>query len=72
MAFDTLAARIGRAIRFVHSETEACVALDRPARQQDPEHRTEADADAAFAAAKGWLAFGDEAAHLALLLDRAP
>ena len=40
--------------------------------QLDPERRTEADADAAFAAAKGWLAFGDEAAHLALLLDRAP
>jgi len=72
MAVDTLAARLSRAIRTVRGEKEACVALDRPARQQDPEHRTEADADAAFAAAKGWLAFSDEAAHLALLLDRAP
>jgi hypothetical protein len=72
MAVDTLAARLSRAIRTVRGEKEACVALDRPVGQPDLERRMEVDADAAFAAAKGWLAFGDEAAHLALLLDRAP
>jgi hypothetical protein len=72
MAVDTLAARVSRAIRTVRGEKEACVALDRPVRQPDLDHRMEADADAAFAAAKGWLAFGDEAVNLALLLDRAP
>ena len=58
--------------RAVRGEKEACVALDRPVGQPDLERRMEVDADAAFAAAKGWLAFGDEAAHLALLLGRAP
>ncbi|HTE79113.1 MAG TPA: hypothetical protein VK634_00305 [Reyranella sp.] len=72
MAVDTLAVRVSRAIRIVRREKEACVALDRPVGQPDLERRTEVDAAAAFAAAKGWLAFGDEAANFALLMDRAP
>lgn len=72
MAVDTLVARIGRAIRSARGEKGPRVALDRPVRQPDPEHRMEVDADAAFTPAKGWLAFGDEAANLAVLLDRAP
>jgi len=40
--------------------------------QPDPERRTDVDAAEALSSAKSWLAFGDEAAHVALLLDRAP
>ncbi|WP_428662376.1 hypothetical protein [Reyranella sp.] len=72
MAVDTLAVRICRAIRTVRRDDEAWVALDRLVGQPGLERRTEVDAAAAFAAAKGWLAFGDEAASFALLLDRAP
>lgn len=72
MAIDTLAVRICRAIRTVRGEKEAWVPLDRLVGQPGLERRTEVDAAAAFAAAKGWLAFGDEAANFALLLDRAP
>jgi len=38
--------------------------------QPDLERRTDVDAVEALSSAKGWLAFGDEAAHVALLLDR--
>lgn len=72
MAVDRLAVHVCRAIRTVRGETEAWVALDRLIGQPGLERRTEIDAAAAFAAAKGWLAFGDEAASFALLLDRAP
>jgi hypothetical protein len=72
MAVDTLAIGICRAIRTVRGEKEAWVSLDRLVGQPGLDRRTEVDAAAAFAAAKGWLAFGDEAANFALLLDRAP
>jgi hypothetical protein len=72
MAVDRLAVRVCRAIRSVRGEDEAWVELDRLVGQPGLERRTEVDAAAAFAAAKGWLAFGDEAASFALLLDRAP
>lgn len=72
MAVDALAVHVCRAIRAVRGETEAWVSLDRLVGQPGLDRRTEVDAAAAFAAAKGWLAFGDEAANLALLLDRAP
>jgi hypothetical protein len=66
---DTLAVRICHTIRSVRREDEA---LDRLVGQPGLERRTEVDAAAAFAAAKGWLAFGDPAAEFALLLERAP
>lgn len=72
MAIDRLAIDVCCAIRSVRRENEAWVALDRLIGQPGLERRTEVDAAAAFAAAKGWLAFGDEAANFALLLDRAP
>ena len=62
---DTLAVRVRRAIRTARGEKESRVALDL-------EGHTEVDATAAFTRAKDWLAFGDEAANLAVLLDRAP
>ena len=55
MAVDTLAVRVCRAIRTVRREDEAWVALDRLVGQPGLERRTEVDAAAAFAAAKGWL-----------------
>jgi hypothetical protein len=69
---DTLAVRVCHTIRTVRSEDETWVALDRLVGQPGLERRTEVDAAAAFAAAKGWLAFGDAAADFALLLERAP
>ena len=69
---DTLAVRVCQAIRTVRGEDEAWVALDRLVGQPGLERRTEVDAAVAFAAAKGWLAFGDPAAEFALLLERAP
>jgi hypothetical protein len=72
MAVDRLAVHVCRAIRSVRSEDEAWVALDRLVGQPGLERRSEVDAAAAFAAAKGWLAFGDAAADLAMLLERAP
>ena len=69
---DALAVRVCHAIRTVRAEDEAWVALDRLVGQPGLERRTEVDAAAAFAAAKGWLAFGDVAADVALLLERAP
>ena len=72
MAIDTTAVRICRAIREVRGEDEAFVALDRLVGRPGLERRTEVDAAAAYAAAKGWLAFGDAAADFALLLERAP
>lgn len=65
MTVDTLAVRICRAIGTPRGEKEAWVALD-------VERHIEVDPAAAFTRAKDWLAFGDEAANLALLLDRAP
>jgi hypothetical protein len=72
MSIDTLAVRVRRAIRTARDEDEACVALDRPVGRPGLECRAEGDAVADFTAAKGWLAFGDEAVNVALLLDRAP
>jgi hypothetical protein len=72
MAVDATAVRVCRAIREVRGENEAFVALDRLVGQPGLERRTEVDAAAAYAAAKGWLAFGDAAADFALLLERAP
>ncbi len=72
MAIDTLAVRVRRAIRIVRGEDEALLALDRPVRPPGLERRTDVDAVADFAVAKGWLAFGDEAVNVALLLDRGP
>jgi len=72
MAVDTTAVRVCRAIRDMRGENEAFVALDRLVGQPGLERRTEVDAAAAYAAAKGWLAFGDAAADFALLLERAP
>ena len=69
---DTLAVRVCHAIRTSRGEDEAWVALDRLIGQPGLERRSEVDAAATAAAAKGWLAFGDAAADLALLLDRAP
>jgi len=70
MAVDRLAVRVRRAIRTRRGEDE--VALDCLVGQPGLERRTDVDATASFAAAKGWLAFGDEAVNVALLLDRAP
>jgi hypothetical protein len=72
MAVDRLAVRVRRAIRIVRGEDEPRVALDRLAGKPGLERCTEVDAAAVSAAAKGWLAFGDEAVNVALLLDRAP
>lgn len=72
MGVDRLAARVRRALRTERCQTEACVALDCPAGEPDLERRREVDADASFTAAKGWLAFGDEAANLAVLMGRTP
>lgn len=72
MTVDARAAHVCRAIREVRGEDQAWVALDRLVGQPGLERRTEVDAAAAFAAAKGWLAFGDVAADFALLLERAP
>jgi hypothetical protein len=72
MAIDTLAVRVCHAIRTIRREDEAWVALDRLIGQPGLERRAEVDAAVAFAAAKGWLAFGDPAADFALLLERAP
>jgi len=69
---DSLALRLCHAIRTVRGEREAWVGLDRLVGQPGLESRTEVDAAAAFAGAKGWLAFGDVAADSALLLERAP
>ena len=69
---DTLAVRVCHTFRTVRSEDEAWVALDRLVGQPGLERRTEVDAAAACAAAKGWLAYGDAAAAFALLLERAP
>ena len=69
---DALAVRVCRTIRIVRREHEGWVALDRLVGQPGLERRSEVDAAAAFAAAKGWLAFGDAAADFALLLKRAP
>jgi hypothetical protein len=66
------AVHVCRAIREVRGEDEAFVALDRVVGRPGLERRTEVDAAAAFAAAKGWLAFGDAGAEFALLLERAP
>ena len=72
MAVDTLAVRVRRAISTVRGEDEASFTLDRPVGQPGSQRGTEVDAVEDFAAAKGWLAFGDEAVNVALLLDRAP
>jgi hypothetical protein len=72
MAVDALAVSVCRAIRDARGEDKAWVALDRLVGQPGLERRSEVDAAAAFAAAKGWLAFGDAAADFALLLERAP
>jgi hypothetical protein len=72
MAIDMLAVHVCRTIRTVRDTDEAFVALDRLVGQPGLERRTEVDAAAAFAVAKGWLAFGDAAADFALLLERAP
>lgn len=72
MTVDARDAHVCRAIRTVRGEHEAWVALDRLVGQPGLERRTEVDAAAAYAAAKGWLAFGDAAADFALLLERAP
>jgi hypothetical protein len=72
MSVDTLAVRIRRAIRTVRGEDEVQVAVDHLVGRPRLERCTEVDAVADFAVAKGWLAFGDEAASFALLLDRAP
>ena len=72
MSLDTLAVRVRRAIRIARDEDEACVALDRPIGRPGVQGRAEGDAVADFTAAKEWLAFGDEAVTVALLLDRAP
>ena len=69
---DRLAVHVCAALRTVRREDEAWVALDRLIGQPGLDRRAEVDAAAAFAAAKGWLAFGDPAADFALLLDRAP
>jgi hypothetical protein len=69
---DALAVRICQAMRTVRDEHEAWVALDRLAGQPGLESRTQVDAAAAFAGARGWLAFGNVAADRALLLERAP
>ncbi len=70
MTVDMITVRARRAIRSVRGEDASGVALDRLVEQPGLESRTQVDAAADFAAAKEWLAFGDEAAHLALLLDR--
>jgi hypothetical protein len=72
MAVDTLAVHVCHAIRTVRGTDEAWVALDRLVGQPGLERRSEVDAAAAFAAANGWLAFGDAGAEFALLLERAP
>ncbi len=72
MAVDRLALHVCQAIRSVRRNDEAWVALDRLVGQPGLERPSEVDAAAAFAAAKGWLAFGDAAADFALLLERAP
>jgi hypothetical protein len=72
MAIDRLAVHVCRTIRTVRGEEKAWVALDRLVGEPGLERRSEVDAAAAFAAAKGWLAFGDAAADFALLLERAP
>jgi len=64
MTVGSLAVRFRRAIGTVRDEDESWVTLDRPGL----ERRTDVDATGA----RSWLAFGDEAANLALLLDRAP
>ena len=69
---DALAVRVCHTIRNIRGEDEAWIALDRLVGQSGLERRSEVDAAAAFAAAKGWLAFGDAAADLALLLEQAP
>jgi hypothetical protein len=69
---DTLAIRLCRAMRAVRGEHEAWVSLDRLVGQAGLTSRTEVDAAAAFAGAKGWLAFGDVAADRAMLQERAP
>lgn len=72
MTIGTLAVRVRRAICSMSDEEAAGVALDRPVGRPDLGRRAEVDAAAPFTAAKNWLAFGDEAANVALLLDRAP
>ena len=72
MTVDARAVRVCQALRAARGEHEAWVALDRLVGQPGLERRTEVDAAAAFAGAKGWLAFGDVAADRALLLERAP
>ena len=67
-----LAVEVCRAIRAVRGDDQAWVALDRLVGRPGLESRTEVDAAAAFAGARGWLAFGDVAADSALLLERAP
>lgn len=69
---ETLAVRVCHAIREVRGETGAWVSLDRLVGQPGLARRSEVDAAAAFASAKGWLAFGDAAADFALLRERAP
>ena len=71
MAVDTLAVRVRHANLSARGEDEAWVALDRLVVQPGLERRAEVGAPAAFAAAKGWLAFGDAAADLAMLLELA-
>jgi|tagenome__1003787_1003787.scaffolds.fasta_scaffold20396110_1 hypothetical protein len=72
MTVDARAVQVCRTIRDVRRDDEAFVALDRLIGRPGLERRTEVDAAAAYAAAKGWLAFGDAAADFALLLERAP
>jgi hypothetical protein len=67
MAIDRFAARVCRTIRAARREDETGGTVDRLIGQPGMERRAEVEA----AAAKGWLAFGDEAANFALLLDRA-
>jgi hypothetical protein len=72
LTVDERAVHVCRTIRDVRGETEAFVALDRLVGRAGLERRSEVDAAAAYAAARGWLAFGDAAADFALLLERAP
>ncbi len=72
MTVDTHTPRIDRSICTVRGKDAAWVAPYQLVEQPGLASRTEPDAVATFGTAQGWLAFGDEAARLALLLDRVP
>ena len=72
MAGTALGARIRRVMRAVRDERKARGGPERRVGPPSLERWADDDGAATFAPARGWLAYGDEAANLTMLLGRVP